>query len=102
MLLALTITSGSTLVPLVGASAQDAGSSYDRQRREQRRKDRVRSAIVISTLGPQAAGGVVATSVVKKKRMERERRNYCLDRYGNYDQKTDSYRDDRGQWRRCD
>lgn len=79
----------------------------DRRRREwerKRRDDARAKGVATGVVGAVVVGGIIAAiaSSGDKKKKARERRRYCEDRYGNYDERTDSYRADNGQWYRCE
>jgi len=75
-----------------------------RERERERRKDAKTDGIVAGVVGAAIVGGVIAAigSDNRKKKERRERRRYCLDRYGNYDARTDSYRARDGRFYPCE
>jgi hypothetical protein len=88
-------------------AARDNGRwGDDRNRRDwerKRRNDAKTDGIVAGVVGTAVIAGIIAAaSSDKKKRNERDRRDYCIDRYGNYDARTDSYRASDGSWYRCE
>ena len=48
--------------------------------------------MVVGVVGAALVAGVIAAAA-KRERETRERADYCMNRYGNYDRRTDSYRD---------
>lgn len=86
---------------------QDRHARRDQDRREwerKRRKDAKKDGVVAGAVGAVVVGGLVAAiaSSENKKKKERARREYCEDRYGTYDTKTDSYRASDGRWYPCE
>ena len=82
-----------------------ADNNYDRRERERKkRKDAKKDGVVQGVVGAVVVGGIVAAiaSSGNKKKKDRERRGYCENRYGNYDEKSDSYRASNGRWYRCE
>ena len=76
-----------------------------RDRERERRKDARVDGIVAGVVGTVLIGGIIAAATSggdKKKKEARDRRSYCMDRYGNYDERTDSYRASNGRWYRCE
>lgn len=75
-----------------------------RERERERRKDAKKDGVVAGVVGAAVVGGIIAAiaSDNSKKKKARERERYCSDRYGNYDARTDSYKDRDGRWRRCE
>ncbi|MFC4254940.1 hypothetical protein GRI97_05850 [Altererythrobacter xixiisoli] len=76
----------------------------DRNRERDRRNDAKTDGIVIGVVGAAVLAGVIAaaTSGNRNDREKRDRRNYCMERYGNYDERSDSYRARDGRWYRCE
>lgn len=79
----------------------------DRDRREwerKKRKDAKKDGVVAGAVGAVVVGGIVAAIATSgnKKKKERERREYCEDRYGTYDVKTDRYLASNGRWYPCE
>jgi hypothetical protein len=80
----------------------------DRRRREKERdrhKDDVAKGAVAGAVGVLLVGGIVAalaSSGKDKEKRARERRRYCVDRYGSYDERTDTYRASDGRWYPCE
>jgi len=86
---------------------RDRHARRDQDRREwerKRRKDAKKDGVVAGAVGAVVVGGLVAAiaSSGNKKKKERERREYCEDRYGSYDAKSDSYRASDGRWYPCE
>ncbi len=52
------------------------------------------------TVGVAVVAGAIAAAA-KRDRENRERADYCISRYGNYDRATDTYRDYSGYTYRC-
>lgn len=75
-----------------------------RSRERERRKDAKTDGVVAGVVGTVLVGGIIAAVATsgKKKDKNRDRREYCEDRYGNYDERSDSYRAADGQWYRCE
>ena len=85
----------------------DWGRDRDRDRRERerdRRKDAKTDGIVAGVVGTAIIGGIIAAAASsnKKKDGDRDRRDYCESRYGNYDARTDTYRAADGRSYPCD
>lgn len=80
------------------------GWDRDRDRRERaRRSDAKTDGIVAGVVGTAILAGVIAAVADgnKKKNRGNDRRDYCMNRYGNYDERSDSYRASDGRWYRC-
>lgn len=80
---------------------------WERERRERerrRRKDAKADGVVAGVVGAAVVGGIIAAAASsnKKNKEKRERRGYCIERYGNYDERTDSYRAADGAWYKCE
>lgn len=60
--------------------------------RERDRRDNDKAKVVVGVVGAAVVAGVIAAAA-KRERETRERADYCMNRYGNYDRRTDSYRD---------
>ena len=75
-----------------------------RDRERKRRKDAKTDGIVAGVVGTAIVGGIIAAaaSSKKKKNKDNDRRGYCEDRYGNYDERTDSYRASDGRSYQCE
>ena len=56
--------------------------------------------VVVGVVGAAVVAGVIAAAA-KRERETRERADYCMNRYGNYDRRTDSYRDRDGYTYPC-
>lgn len=84
-------------------SRWDDDRSRNKRERE-RRKDAKADGVVAGVIGTVLIGGIIAaaTSGGKKKKADRNRRDYCMDRYGSYDERSDSYRASDGRWYRCE
>ncbi len=88
----------------------DRRAEEERRRRDwedKKRKDAKTKGVVAGVVGTAVAAGIIAAIVSdsnkkKKEKKERDRRAYCTDRYGNYDDRTDSYRTRDGRWERCE
>lgn len=85
------------------------GGRWDREesrrdRERERRKDAKTDGIVAGVVGTAIIGGIIAAAASSKKNKNKygDRRSYCEDRYGNYDERTDSYRASDGRWYRCE
>ncbi|EVT72936.1 hypothetical protein X548_11075 [Stenotrophomonas maltophilia 5BA-I-2] len=63
-----------------------------RERERERRHDAKTAGVVVGVVGAAVVAGVIAAAA-KRERETRERADYCMNRYGNYDRRTDSYRD---------
>jgi hypothetical protein len=81
----------------------------DRHRREEeeKRKDAKAKGVVAGVVGTMIGAALIGAMVSNSKkdkpdRRTEERRRYCLDRYGNYDVRTDSYRASDGRSYRCE
>lgn len=86
---------------------QERREREDRRRREweRKRRDEARAkGVATGVVGAVVVGGIIAAiaSSGDKKKKARERRRYCEERYGNYDERTDSYRAEDGHWHRCE
>jgi len=64
----------------------------ERDRERERRHDAKTAGVVVGVVGAAVVAGVIAAAA-KRERETRERADYCMNRYGNYDRRTDSYRD---------
>ncbi len=73
-----------------------------RERERDRRNDAKTDGIVIGVVGAAVLAGVIAAATSGKRDSNRDRRNYCMERYGNYDERSDSYRARDGRWYRCE
>lgn len=81
---------------------------WERQREEQHRRDRERqrrddataAGVVVGVVGTVVLAGVIAAAAQRDKN-ERARADYCLNRYGNYDRASDTYRASDGYAYRC-
>jgi len=76
-----------------------------RDRERERRKDAKADGVVAGVIGTVLIGGIIAAATSGKKKPkddDRARREYCMDRYGSYDERSDSYRASDGRWYRCE
>ncbi|MET3150222.1 hypothetical protein [Stenotrophomonas indicatrix] len=72
----------------------------ERDRERERRHDAKTAGVVVGVVGAAVVAGVIAAAA-KRERETRERADYCMSRYGNYDRRTDSYRDRDGYTYPC-
>jgi len=72
----------------------------ERERERERRHDAKATGVVVGVVGAAVVAGVIAAAA-KRERETRERADYCMNRYGNYDRRTDSYRDRDGYTYPC-
>ncbi len=72
----------------------------ERDRERERRHDAKTTGVVVGVVGAAVVAGVIAAAA-KRERETRERADYCMNRYGNYDRRTDSYRDRDGYTNPC-
>lgn len=72
----------------------------ERERERERRHDAKTTGVVVGVVGAAVVAGVIAAAA-KRERETRERADYCMNRYGNYDRRTDSYRDRDGYTYPC-
>lgn len=72
----------------------------ERDRERERRHDAKTAGVVVGVVGAAVVAGVIAAAA-KRERETRERADYCMNRYGNYDRRTDSYRDRDGYTYPC-
>ncbi len=79
---------------------RDADRFRDDRERE-RRKDAKAEGVVAGVVGAAIIGGIIASAASKNKNKERERREYCERRYGEYDAPSDRYRASNGAWYPC-
>lgn len=68
--------------------------------RERDRRDDAKAKVVVGVVGAAVVAGVIAAAA-KRERETRERADYCMNRYGNYDRRTDSYRGRDGYTHPC-
>ena len=71
----------------------------ERERERERRHD-AKASVVVGVVGAAVVAGVIAAAA-KRERETRERADFCMNRYGNYDRRTDSYRDRDGYTYPC-
>ncbi|MFJ1288541.1 hypothetical protein ACIKQ4_20740, partial [Acinetobacter baumannii] len=57
--------------------------------------------VVTGVIGTALVGGLIVALTSDGKKKARERRRYCLERYGNYDEGSDTYRADDGRSYPC-
>ncbi len=73
----------------------------DRHDREDDRREKDRKkGVAAGVVGTLVVGAVIAAIAADAKK-KKERREYCEREYGNYDERTDSYRASDGRWYRC-
>lgn len=72
----------------------------ERDRERERRHDAKTTGVVVGVVGAAVVAGVIAAAA-KRQRETRERADYYMNRYGNYDRRTDSYRDRDGYTYPC-
>lgn len=63
----------------------------ERDRERERRHEAKTTGVVVGVVGAAVVAGVIAAAA-KRERETRERAEYCIRRYGNYDRRNDSYR----------
>ncbi|WP_414492814.1 hypothetical protein [Stenotrophomonas maltophilia] len=63
----------------------------ERERERERRHDARTTGVVVGVVGAAVVAGVIAAAA-KRERETRERADYCMNRYGNYDRRNDTYR----------
>lgn len=63
----------------------------NRERERERRHDAKATGVVVGVVGAAVVAGVIAAAA-KREREVRERADYCMNRYGNYDRRNDTYR----------
>jgi hypothetical protein len=79
---------------------RDDWQRRERERERERRHDAKTTGVVVGVVGAAVVAGVIAAAA-KRERETRERADYCMNRYGNYDRRTDSYRDRDGYTYPC-
>ena len=79
---------------------RDDWQRRERERERERRHDAKTTGVVVGVVGAAVVAGVIAAAA-KRERETRERADYCMSRYGNYDRRTDSYRDRDGYTYPC-
>lgn len=72
----------------------------ERERREDAKKKGIVTGVVGAVIGAAVIGAIAGGA--KKNKEASQRRRYCLERYGNYDQRTDSYRASDGRFYPCE
>ncbi|MCU1062192.1 hypothetical protein [Stenotrophomonas maltophilia] len=70
---------------------RDAWERRERERERERRHDAKTAGVVMGVVGAAVVAGVIAAAA-KREREVRERADYCMNRYGNYDRRNDTYR----------
>lgn len=76
---------------------RDAWERRERERERERDRERERrheartTGVVVGVVGAAVVAGVIAAAA-KRERETRERADYCIRRYGNYDRRNDTYR----------
>ncbi len=74
---------------------RDAWERRERERNHERERERRHDAktagVVVGVVGAAVVAGVIAAAA-KRERETRERADYCMNRYGNYDRRNDTYR----------
>ncbi|HDS1654879.1 TPA: hypothetical protein QEL76_002835 [Stenotrophomonas maltophilia] len=63
----------------------------ERDRERERRHEARTTGVVVGVVGAAVVAGVIAAAA-KRERETRERADYCIRRYGNYDRRNDTYR----------
>lgn len=70
---------------------RDEWERRERERERDRRDDAKAKRVVVGVVGAAVVAGVIAAAA-KREREVRERADYCMSRYGNYDRRSDTYR----------
>ncbi|EKT4094855.1 hypothetical protein ACS0OQ_13985 [Stenotrophomonas riyadhensis] len=70
---------------------RDAWERRERERERERRHEARTTGVVVGVVGAAVVAGVIAAAA-KRERETRERADYCIRRYGNYDRRNDTYR----------
>ncbi|WP_422346585.1 hypothetical protein [Stenotrophomonas sp. DR009] len=70
---------------------RDDWERRERERERDRRDDAKAKRVVVGVVGAAVVAGVIAAAA-KREREIRERVDYCMNRYGNYDRRSDTYR----------
>lgn len=70
---------------------RDERERRERERERDRRDDAKAKGVVVGVVGAAVVAGVIAAAA-KRERETRERVDYCMQRYGNYDRRNDTYR----------
>ncbi|MBH1493412.1 hypothetical protein JY423_06640 [Stenotrophomonas maltophilia] len=70
---------------------REAWERRERERERERRHDAKTAGVVVGVVGAAVVAGVIAAAA-KRERETRERADYCMNRYGNYDRRNDTYR----------
>ncbi|HYQ22322.1 hypothetical protein [Stenotrophomonas sp.] len=70
---------------------RDERERRERERERDRRDDAKAKGVVVGVVGAAVVAGVIAAAA-KRERENRERADYCMQRYGNYDRRNDTYR----------
>lgn len=79
---------------------RDERERRERDRERDRRDDAKAKGVVVGVVGAAVVAGVIAAAA-KRERESRERADYCMNRYGNYDRRNDSYRGPDGYTHPC-
>jgi hypothetical protein len=74
---------------------------HGRERERERRDDAKAAGVVAGVVGTAVLVGVIAAAA-KRENDQRQRIDYCMSRYGNYDPGTDIYRARNGYAYRCE
>ncbi|EED39147.1 conserved hypothetical protein [Stenotrophomonas sp. SKA14] len=79
---------------------RDEWERRERERERERRDDDKAKRVVVGVVGAAVVAGVIAAAA-KREREARERADYCMNRYGNYDRRNDTYRGSDGYTYPC-
>ena len=79
---------------------RDEWERRERERERERRDDDKAKRVVVGVVGAAVVAGVIAAAA-KRERETRERAVYCMNRYGNYDRRNDTYRGSDGYTYPC-
>ncbi len=79
---------------------REAWERRERERERERRHDAKTAGVVVGVVGAAVVAGVIAAAA-KRERETRERADYCMNRYGNYDRRNDTYRGSDGYTYPC-
>lgn len=79
---------------------REAWERRERERERERRHDAKTAGVVVGVVGAAVVAGVIAAAA-KRERETRERADYCMNRYGNYDRRNDTYRGADGYTHPC-
>ncbi|NED68989.1 BA14K family protein [Streptomyces sp. SID10244] len=104
--LILAVAAQLVLMPYAGDAHAQRGDRYNPQwnqdyrerdreawerRERERRHDAKTAGVVVGVVGAAVVAGAIAAAA-KRERETRERADYCMNRYGNYDRRNDTYR----------